>query len=244
VGDALLVRGIERVRDLDRDVDHAFDRERLRGELVGERLTVEVLHHEERLSLVLADVVHRTDARMVQRRCGARLPFESTHRVGVAESILLDELDRNRSAEACVFTSIDHTHPARSNLNGDSVVRDDKADEVGCQESDHNAPFVVQGVTRTYLLRVPANFSSQDREHYAGSPRRAAHVEDKRSAADHCPANRRGDRPRDARGAQDVAPRVRLQDWCESTDPRAVGAGSKQAERAGRRLDLVGAEIP
>ena len=77
-----------------------------------------------------------------------------------------------------------------------------------------------------------------------GITAKGGHLEDTRGAADHGSANQRGRRPRDARGAQDVAPRVRVQAWREPADARAVGTGSKQAERAGRRLDLAGAEYP
>ena len=45
--DACAVRLVERVGDLDGDAEHLLERQRLPPQRLGERLPLEVLHHEE-----------------------------------------------------------------------------------------------------------------------------------------------------------------------------------------------------
>ena len=66
----------ERVRHLQSDLDHALDRKRPAPDPVLEGLALHQLHHEERLTFVLADVVDRADVGVVERRGGPGLRLE------------------------------------------------------------------------------------------------------------------------------------------------------------------------
>jgi hypothetical protein len=74
--DALRVRGLERVRHLDRQIEERADLHRMPREPGRERLAVDELHHDERLAVGLLDRVHGADARMVEGRGRSRLPLE------------------------------------------------------------------------------------------------------------------------------------------------------------------------
>ena len=75
--DAFAVRGIERVGDLDPEVENFVDRQwPLRHEL-KQCLALQKLHREERMSLYLADVMQRADIGMIQRRGSAAFPLKA-----------------------------------------------------------------------------------------------------------------------------------------------------------------------
>src|SRR5205814_670941 len=71
---------IESVRDLNPDLQRLVDRQRAFLQPVGERLTVEQLHHEERRAVVLSYVVERADMRVRQLRDGSRYRARGTLR--------------------------------------------------------------------------------------------------------------------------------------------------------------------
>src|SRR5262249_33667065 len=77
VYDALTVRVIERVGDLDRVPHDLRDGKRTADQAMRERLAVDVFHDQERLPAGLAAVVQRADVRMIQVRDGARFPLET-----------------------------------------------------------------------------------------------------------------------------------------------------------------------
>src|SRR5215472_15743144 len=66
VNDAFGVGGVERVGDFDAKVDKLLGRKRASQHPVLESLALQVLHHNERLTLVLADFVDGTDIGMIQ----------------------------------------------------------------------------------------------------------------------------------------------------------------------------------
>src|SRR5206468_5640268 len=70
VNNALGMRRVQRVRDLNSEVEQPFQLERAPKSQFAERLPFHVLHGDERTTLVLADLVNRTNVGMVQsRRC-------------------------------------------------------------------------------------------------------------------------------------------------------------------------------
>ncbi len=66
VHDPGAMRRRERVRDLDAVFERLRHAQRATLEPRGERLALEQLHHQERVAFVLADVVERTDVRMLE----------------------------------------------------------------------------------------------------------------------------------------------------------------------------------
>ncbi len=128
VDDSAAVSGVERVGDLDRDVDRSIDIERLLLYDMSQRVALEQLHDDELPPGVLADVVHGADVRVVEGRGGARLALEPFGRGAIRGQRGRKELDGDRTSEANVFPSIDDTHPAAAQLGGNAIRADGLAD--------------------------------------------------------------------------------------------------------------------
>ena len=111
VDDAAVVRRLQRVGDLPGERQRFVDRDRRRANAVGERRTVNQLHHE----IVGPDVVQRADVRMVERGDGAGLPLEA-----VAEAFGR-HLDCDVPAEAGIARAIHRSHAAGSECADDLV---------------------------------------------------------------------------------------------------------------------------
>ena len=126
--DPRAVRRGERVGDLRAQGQHARDRQRLAPDPVLERLPFEPFHHDERPPLVLADVVDRTDVRMVQRGGRLRLPLEPLERRPARCDLLGEELDRHMAAQAGVLGVVHDAHAPAAELGHDPIVRDGRAD--------------------------------------------------------------------------------------------------------------------
>ena len=108
--DALTVRRVQRLADLDPVGDRLFDRDR-----PGNRLALDELHHQVAAAFVLTDIEERADVGMVQGRDGVRLAFEP-----LGERTL-QRLDRDVPIETDIVSAIDIAHSARSGLFLDLV---------------------------------------------------------------------------------------------------------------------------
>ena len=63
--DAGSVRGVECVRDFNRDLEPVIEAAARHSQALGQSLALEVLHDEKRRAVLLADVVERTDVGML-----------------------------------------------------------------------------------------------------------------------------------------------------------------------------------
>src|SRR5208337_4105601 len=81
--DALAVRGVERISDLNRQVEQRIDLKRLGFNAMLEGLPLQKLHHDEGLAFVLADFENGANVRVVERRSRARLALEALERLGI-----------------------------------------------------------------------------------------------------------------------------------------------------------------
>ena len=131
VNDALGVRRVERIRDLNADVEQRVDTEWLGAHPVLQCAPFQEFHREEGPSLGFLDFVDRADVWMIQRRCGARLALEALERLRIADEIVREEFQRGKPAEPRVFGLVDHTHAAAAQLLDDAIVRDGLANHRG-----------------------------------------------------------------------------------------------------------------
>ena len=100
--------------------------ERTAAQAVGERLPLDVLHHDERPPVRRgADVVDRADAGMVERGRGPRLLDETAFRRGVAGTARRHELDRHGPIEIQVLREEHLAHAARAERADDLVFREE-----------------------------------------------------------------------------------------------------------------------
>ena len=131
--DALPVRLVERVGDLGGDLQGLVERERALFKARGERLAVEMRHHQVVSAVDAADVVNTADVRMVQGRDGACLALETRSRKSVSlAGSAGEDLDGDGAIEPRVPRSIDFTHAARPK-GGEDLVRAEAGAGVKCQ---------------------------------------------------------------------------------------------------------------
>ena len=124
------VRGVglrERARGLANHLGGLVGRERpATDERLGERLALQVLHHDVgEPGIGDAVVVDLHGVLRVDARGGARLDLEATARIGALRELRSDELDGDAGAETLVVPEPDRAHAARSDDVADLVLSPD-----------------------------------------------------------------------------------------------------------------------
>jgi len=104
--------------------------DRRSADQVLQRGSFQVLHRNEGLSILVADVVDGADVRMIESRCRPCLPLEAGQCLVIAAEFRGQELESDKSLEACVQRLVDNTHPAAAKFFDDLVMRDGLADHV------------------------------------------------------------------------------------------------------------------
>ena len=131
VDDAVGVGGVQRVRNLSREVQHQTKRERPAVHVLLERLALEQLHGDELRALELVDLVDRADVRVIERRGGARLAQKPIGGLLIADAIGRQKLERHEARELDVLGLVDDAHAARADGLEHPVVRDGLANHWG-----------------------------------------------------------------------------------------------------------------
>ena len=121
----------EGVGELHRHLDQLVGRELPPDQPLLERRSLQQLHDQKRLSLVLTEVVDGADVGVVERRGGARLALKALEGLAVLGHLRGQELDRHLAAEIGVLGLIDDPHAATSQLGDDSVVGNGLTDQSG-----------------------------------------------------------------------------------------------------------------
>jgi hypothetical protein len=118
---------VERIGKVDRQRQDLVYRRAAGDQSVAQGLACEPFHDDERLAVVLGDLMDRTDVRMVERRGGPRLAPETLHGVRVARHPARQELQRDLAAERKVLGAVDHAHPPAAEACLETVVTDSVA---------------------------------------------------------------------------------------------------------------------
>ena len=135
VDDALGVCRIQRVGELDGDLQQVGDPHRTAIDAVAEALAPEYLHHDIGSAFVVADVENCANPGMAQRAGGSRLDTEAVERLTAGDRLRGKELERDLSPEAFVLGEIHDSHAAGAKRTEDLVVRDRATDHVGDSSS-------------------------------------------------------------------------------------------------------------
>jgi len=139
VDDPLGVGGVERVGDLDPQSEENVQLQRSGPDAVLQRLAVHVLHREERLPLVRANLINSADVRMVEGGGGLRLTLKSLQGLRVLGEGFREELEGDEPAEALVLGLVHDAHASAAQLLEDAIVR--------YRLADHGALGLRGGVT-------------------------------------------------------------------------------------------------
>jgi hypothetical protein len=89
-----------------------------------QRHTVQELHHEEGLAVLLPDFVDRADIGMVQRRSRLRLPLKTGEGLWVSGYFIGQKFQRDKPVQGYVFGLVHNPHAAATQLLNDVLVRD------------------------------------------------------------------------------------------------------------------------
>ena len=120
--DALRVGGVQRIGNLDGEVEQFVRLEQFPGNALLQGLALQQLHSDEGLAFVLADFVNRADVGMVQRRGGAGLALEAFQGLTVLAPLLRQELESDLTAQRGVLGLIDDTHAPAAELLNNAIV--------------------------------------------------------------------------------------------------------------------------
>src|ERR1700690_2395310 len=119
---------VQDVGDFNRKPEKRIKIQRAAGNLVCQGYAVDMFHDDEGVAVLLPDVMGRTDVRVIQ--CGGSLclALEAGHRLRILGNFFRQELDRDKSVQARVFSLVDHAHPAAAQLFDNAVMRNGLAD--------------------------------------------------------------------------------------------------------------------
>ena len=122
--DALAVRAVERLGDLDPVAEDLLARERAARETRRQGLPFEVFHDEILGPVLVADVVEDADVRMRQARDRPRLALEAFAEAGARGEMRREDFDGDGAVEPRVDGAVHLAHPAGPDRRLDLVRSD------------------------------------------------------------------------------------------------------------------------
>ncbi len=128
--DALGVRRIERIRDLNSDIDDLIERQRPAGNAMLQRHPIQELHGDEPLAIAFIDLMNGANVRVIQRRGSLRLALEASERLRILGHRIRKEFQRDEAMQLRVLGLIDNAHTTAAKFFDDAVVRYGLADHV------------------------------------------------------------------------------------------------------------------
>ena len=112
----------ERIGDLNAVFRHVPGVQGSSGDRRLECLTRDELECEKQLGVVLAGLVQRRDVRMRKRCCSLRVSQKTRAPVGITCNRIVDDLERDRAAEASIARAVDLAEASGADPFEDPVV--------------------------------------------------------------------------------------------------------------------------
>ncbi len=109
MNDSFGVGRIERVGNLDCDIEQLLQIEWPALDHIPQSLAFQILHHQEDTALVLANFVNCANVRMIQSGRGTSLPPESFQRLRIIRQGVGEKLESDKTVELDVLSLVDHT---------------------------------------------------------------------------------------------------------------------------------------
>ena len=123
MNDALGVRRIQCIGNLDRQVQQQIHLYGLAMDALLERLPLKQFHGDEVPAIGLADFVDRANVRMVQSRCCPGFSLKPLKSGRIFLQLPRQEFQGDVPSQIDVFRLIHHAHAAAAKLLQDTVVR-------------------------------------------------------------------------------------------------------------------------
>ena len=150
VNDALGVSGVEGVSNLDGQRQQCVQFQRSDPDQMLQRLPIEILHGNERLAILLANVINSADVGVIQGGRSLRLTSKPLEGLRVAGHVFGQELQGDEAIKTGVLGLVHHPHTTAAQLLYNPIVRDGFADHrqgatvarpiLGGQQEQVNAP--------------------------------------------------------------------------------------------------------
>ena len=121
--DALAVRNLERIADLDAYVDDLVGCERVPSDLLVQTLAFQQFHGDEVLAVAFLDGIDRADVGVIQGRGGACLLLEALQGERVRSKSRERNFRADMASESGVLSFIHNTHTPATQFSQDGVVK-------------------------------------------------------------------------------------------------------------------------
>jgi len=119
--DARAMRPVEGVGDLQGVAEDLVDRQRALAQPIGQRLALQMLHHQKAGAVFDADIEQRADVRVVQGCNGASFSIEALTELRYASERMWKDLDRDGAIEPGIPGAVHFAHASRSERRQDLV---------------------------------------------------------------------------------------------------------------------------
>src|ERR1700747_2228112 len=122
VDDAACVRCVQRIGNLDAEVEDLIEGQWSVVDPMLERLTVEVLHGDEGAAVEFADIVNCANIGVVERRGGTRFALKALERGRIRYRIFRKEFQSDFAAQPSVLGLVYDSHPAAAEFLQDTIM--------------------------------------------------------------------------------------------------------------------------
>jgi hypothetical protein len=128
VNDSFGVCRVQRVRNLNAQIEDRLQLQRLASDSMPECLSFKQFHGDKGPPVSLVNLMNRADVRMIESRGSLRFALETAERLRGLIDIVGEELERHQPTELYILCLEDHTHPSATEFLDDAVVRDGLTD--------------------------------------------------------------------------------------------------------------------
>jgi hypothetical protein len=126
--DAGSMSRVQRVRDVDAERQDDLNLQWTPCDPVLQRQSVQKLHGDEGLAVLVVNFVDGADVRMIQCRSSLGFALKAGEGLRIFGYVVGQELEGNKAVELDVLSFVHHTHAAAAEFLDDAVVRDSLAD--------------------------------------------------------------------------------------------------------------------
>ena len=125
--DADLVRGLQRLRDLNGHANGVIERQRSAGQPAREVFALDHFHDQGGAGAAFIDAVNLRDVRMIERGQQHRFALKTCEAARIRCDPLRQDLDGHIAAQLLVPRAVDLAHPARAERLENLVVPDERS---------------------------------------------------------------------------------------------------------------------
>ncbi len=129
------MRCIQRVGNLDAEIEQLIELQRTALDAVLEGLALQQLHGDKVLAIGDVNFMDGADVWIIQRRGGPRLALEAFDSLRIAGKFRWEEFQCDKAPQLEVFGLVNHAHAAAAQLFHDSVMGDGASNHAGSPES-------------------------------------------------------------------------------------------------------------